>query len=98
MAVYRYDYLSKDVTRVPVLIQNKFPQSFCYVQTPGPKSQLFLIEGDYDRSRACVELVHTTEGFEALARADMKYRRNLSSVTAVDENNLLVTGGLNPSS
>ena len=35
--------------------------------------------------------------FRPELRAFMNYRRMLSSVTALDDNNLVITGGLNPS-
>ena len=62
-------------------------------------NRIFLIEGDYSKSKACIELVKdkATETFNPEARASMNYRRMLSSVTAVDDLNLIVTGGLNPS-
>ena len=62
-------------------------------------NRIFLIEGDYSTSKACVELVKDKKKktYTPEARASMYYRRMLSSVTAVDDLNLIVTGGLNPS-
>ena len=78
-------------------MEEKFPSSFCYVQTPVSK-RLFLIEGHHSKTKACVELVmENGPYFKPELRAFMNYRRMLSSVTALDDNNLVVTGGLNPS-
>lgn len=76
--------------------EGKFPSSFCYVQTP-VSNRLFLIEGHSSALKACVELVRLGNEFQPVLRASMNYRRMLASVTAVDEGNLVVSGGLSPS-
>ena len=98
-AVFRYDAYTQKVKKIPVEATQfkRFPKSFSYVQCPRSE-RLFLIEASTERNKVCLELVRNdSKVFVAEERASYHYGRMNGNVCAVNEEVLVLTGGITPS-
>ena len=98
-AVIRYDAHEQRVKMVEIVTNHfkRFPKSFSYVQCPRSE-RLFLIESSTERNKVCLELVLKEGVYVTEDRSSFKYGRMHGSVCAVNEDVLVLTGGITPSS